>query len=187
MYYLYLIRCAGNRLYTGITTDPARRFREHRGEKPGGARFTGANPPESLEMVWTAPDRSAAQRVREQMEESSWLLEEDCTPRELMAVLGKAKLCLAMRLHTLIFAARMAVPSMGLVYDPKVDSYLKELDLPSAGEVERFDVDRACQVCDELMADYDRILARLKERSAALSAAARENEALLLELLRKKS
>ena len=63
MYYLYLIRCAGNRLYTGITTDPARRFREHRGEKPGGARFTGANPPESLEMVWTAPDRSAAQRA----------------------------------------------------------------------------------------------------------------------------
>lgn len=138
-------------------------------------------------LMQPAADRETTEQVRRAMESPSYLLDAPATPSELMAVLGQAELCVAMRLHTLIFAARMAVPTVGLVYDPKVDSYLKELDLPSAGEVERFDVDRACQVCDELMADYDRILARLKERSAALSAAARENEALLLELLRKKS
>ena len=138
-------------------------------------------------LMQPAADRETTEQVRRAMESPSYLLDVPATPSELMAVLGQAELCVAMRLHTLIFAARMAVPTVGLVYDPKVDSYLKELDLPSAGEVERFDVDRACQVCDELMADYDRILARLKERSAALSAAARENEALLLELLRKKT
>ena len=138
-------------------------------------------------LMQPAADRETTEQVRRAMESPSYLLDAPATPSELMAVLGQAELCVAMRLHTLIFAARMAVPTVGLVYDPKVDSYLKELDLPSAGEVERFDVDRACQVCDELMADYDRVLARLKERSAALSAAARENEALLLELLRKKS
>ena len=138
-------------------------------------------------LMQPAADRETTEQVRRAMESPSYLLDVPATPSELMAVLGQAELCVAMRLHTLIFAARMAVPTVGLVYDPKVDSYLKELDLPSAGEVERFDVDRACQVCDELMADYDRILARLKERSAALSAAARENETLLLELLRKKS
>lgn len=138
-------------------------------------------------LMQPAADRETTEQVRRAMESPSYLLDVPATPSELMAVLGQAELCVAMRLHTLIFAARMAVPTVGLVYDPKVDSYLKELDLPSAGEVERFDVDRACQVCDELMADYNRILARLKERSAALSAAARENEALLLELLHKKS
>ena len=128
-------------------------------------------------------DREATERVRSHMEEPACVLDTPCTPRELMGVLGQARLCLAMRLHTLIFAARMAVPAMGLVYDPKVASYLEELNLPSAGDVERFDGAEAARRADELMADYDNVLARLREKSAQLSQAAKENERLLLELL----
>lgn len=136
-----------------------------------------------LMMMQPERDRPAAGRIRQAMEEPSHLLDVSCAPRELMAVLGMAKLCLAMRLHTLIFAARMAVPCVGLVYDPKVDSYLKELDMPSAGHVERFDRGEAIACVDRLMADYDGTLARLRERSVQLAQAARENERLLLELL----
>ena len=128
-------------------------------------------------------DREATAQVRSLMKEPSYLLDAPCTPRELMAVLGRAKLCLAMRLHTLIFAARMAVPSMGLVYDPKVASYLQELDLPAAGDVEHFDGEEARRRADALMADYDAVLTRLQEKSRALAQTARENERLLLELL----
>ena len=108
------------------------------------------------------------------------------TPRELMAVLGEGRLCLAMRLHTLIFSARMAVPVLGLVYDPKVASYLKELDMPSAGDVHHFRREEAIAAADRLMADYEGSLERLRVKSAALSRAARENERLLLELLERK-
>ena len=128
-------------------------------------------------------DRSATARVQGLMEEPAHVLDVPCTPRELMGVLGQAKLCLAMRLHTLIFAARMAVPAMGLVYDPKVASYLEELDLPAAGDVEHFDGPEAVRRADRLMADYDNVLARLREKSTRLSQAARKNERLLLELL----
>jgi polysaccharide pyruvyl transferase CsaB len=134
-------------------------------------------------LMQPAKDRTTAQLVRSLMEEPSHLLDVPCTPRELMAVLGQARLCLAMRLHTLIFAARMAVPSMGLVYDPKVDSYLQELSLPAAGHVDHFDGNEAIRRADALMADYDAVLARLREKSAALTRAAGENEALLLKLL----
>ena len=128
-------------------------------------------------------DRGATAQVQALMDEPSYVLDVPCTPRELMGALGQARLCLAMRLHTLIFAARMAVPALGLVYDPKVASYLEELELPSAGDVERFDADEAIRRADELMADYDNVLSRLREKSAQLSRAAGENERLLLELL----
>ena len=128
-------------------------------------------------------DRQATAQVRARMEEPSYMLDASVTPRELMGVLGQARLCLAMRLHTLIFAARMAVPAMGLVYDPKVASYLKELDLPAAGDVETFNGDEAIRRADELMAGYNTVLARLREKSAQLTQAAGENERLLLELL----
>jgi len=112
-------------------------------------------------------------------------LEQPCAPREMMAVLGRAKLCLAMRLHTLIFAARMAVPTVGLVYDPKVESFLEELGLPSAGHVERFEVEEAIAVADKLMVGYDAVRSALEEKSSDMTRAAGENERLLLELLKK--
>ena len=138
-------------------------------------------------LMQPARDRATARQVQRYMEEPSFLLDAACTPRELMAVLGRAKLCLAMRLHTLIFAARMAVPSMGLVYDPKVESYLQELELPAAGYVDRFDGPEAIRRADTLMADYDRVLEQLREKSVALAQAARENEALLLEMLERRA
>ena len=94
-------------------------------------------------MMQPCRDRAATAQVRSAMECPSHLLDAPCTPRELMAVLGEGRLCLAMRLHTLIFSARMAVPVLGLVYDPKVASYLKELDLPAAGRVDSFDAQEA--------------------------------------------
>ena len=128
-------------------------------------------------------DREVTGQVRALMKEPAHVLDASCTPRELMGVLGRSRLCVAMRLHTLIFAARMAVPALGLVYDPKVASYLEELDLPSAGDVERFDGAEAIRRADALMADYDGVLSRLREKSAQLAQAAGENERLLLELL----
>ena len=134
-------------------------------------------------LMQPARDRATAQLVQQAMTEPSYLLDCVCTPRELMAVLGQARLCLAMRLHTLIFAGRMAVPSLGLVYDPKVESYLQELELPAAGYVDRFDAAEAILRADALMADYDQVLERLRQKSAQLAQAARQNEALLLDML----
>ncbi|WP_199154368.1 GIY-YIG nuclease family protein [Chromobacterium sp. ASV23] len=57
-WFLYVLRCESGALYTGISTDVARRFAQHAAGK--GARYTRLNPPVSIEMVVEYPDRSAA-------------------------------------------------------------------------------------------------------------------------------
>ncbi len=60
MYYTYIVRCADNSLYTGITTDIDRRLSEHSSNKLKSAKYTLARPVISLEAVWSSADRSAA-------------------------------------------------------------------------------------------------------------------------------
>ena len=63
MYYIYIIRCSDNSLYTGITTDVGRRMREH-GKKEGkGAKYTEAHVPKSLERVWQTENRQNASKL----------------------------------------------------------------------------------------------------------------------------
>lgn len=63
MYYVYILRCADGSLYTGITTDPARRFAQHTGTQSGGAKYTAAHPPMRVEAVWRAPDHTTAAQL----------------------------------------------------------------------------------------------------------------------------
>ena len=48
MWYVYILLCKGNFLYTGITKDVARRFKEHQNKS---TRFTSYNSP--LKIVYT--------------------------------------------------------------------------------------------------------------------------------------
>lgn len=61
-YYVYLLECRGGRLYTGITTDVARRLADHRGGTRG-AKFTRAYPPVKLLAVRQTANRSEALRL----------------------------------------------------------------------------------------------------------------------------
>ncbi|KKU50971.1 MAG: hypothetical protein A3A28_00070 [Candidatus Sungbacteria bacterium RIFCSPLOWO2_01_FULL_47_32] len=60
MYYLYIIRCKDKSLYTGITTDPVRRFKEHR--EGAGARYTRSHAPERIVYVERFWRRGSAQK-----------------------------------------------------------------------------------------------------------------------------
>lgn len=64
-YYVYIIECKNKSLYTGITTDLRRRFREHKSGK--GGHYTSANPPVKLRYREKHPDRSSASKREAQI------------------------------------------------------------------------------------------------------------------------
>jgi putative endonuclease len=58
MYYVYIIRCVDNSLYTGITNHLTRRLLMH--NRGVGARYTRGRLPVALVYAETCPDRSHA-------------------------------------------------------------------------------------------------------------------------------
>jgi len=56
---VYMVRCNDNSLYTGITTDIARRLRQHN-NGPGGARYTRSRRPVTMVYWESAASRSTA-------------------------------------------------------------------------------------------------------------------------------
>lgn len=48
--------------------------------------------------------------------------------KEILGIVGEMDMLIGMRLHSLIFAARMNVPMVGIVYDFKVNEFLKMIE-----------------------------------------------------------
>ena len=63
---VYMLHCADNTLYTGVTTDIDRRIREHNGS-PRGARYTRHRRPVTLAWLEHADSRSEACRRERQV------------------------------------------------------------------------------------------------------------------------
>jgi len=62
-WYAYLVRCKDGSLYTGVSTDPKRRLRQHNGELARGAKALRGKRPVVLVYVSVAMmSQSAAQQ-----------------------------------------------------------------------------------------------------------------------------
>lgn len=60
-WFVYMVKCSDNSLYTGITTEIERRVNEHNNSKKG-AKYTRTRRPVELVYTETCEDRSSACR-----------------------------------------------------------------------------------------------------------------------------
>ena len=54
MYFVYMLRCRGGSLYTGIAADMEKRLRQHASGGAACAKYTRAHPPEALAALYQA-------------------------------------------------------------------------------------------------------------------------------------
>ena len=62
MYYVYMLRCEDNSIYTGITTNVEQRMKEHF-TKINGAKYTHSHIAKKLEAVWQTENRAFASKM----------------------------------------------------------------------------------------------------------------------------
>ena len=63
MYYVYMLRCEDNSIYTGITVDVERRIKEHFNKNKKCAKYTSSHQAKKLEAVWETENKSLASKL----------------------------------------------------------------------------------------------------------------------------
>ena len=124
--------------------------------------------------------------IADAMTQPAYILRQKWPPETLLGVTGLMELVVSMRLHALIYAAVQNVPMLGIVYDPKIQFYLKALDMPCAGDVreDALDVERMKAQADALMREREACVNALREKADGLRAKGYENDTLLGVLMR---
>ena len=128
-------------------------------------------------------DKDISECVMSMMKNKAYILDKNYSPKEIMGMIGKMDLILSMRLHTLIFATKQRVPIVGFAYDPKINSYLKLLGMPSGGNVSNIDVERTLDEIEEVLSNREKYVAGLNVKALMLEEKARLNEKYLEQLL----
>lgn len=133
-----------------------------------------------------AGDAAASTEVIRACASSPMLLPESPLPKAA-AILRGARVVIGMRLHSLVLAARYAVPFLPIAYDPKVSSLCDDLEYPLAplwSTGDRRPADAAIDVLvDRLVGEREALAAHLEQRRDAVAAAAERNFDALGELL----
>ena len=69
MYYVYMLRCEDNSIYTGITTDVKRRMEEHFSKDKKCAKYTMSHNAKKLERVWETENKVLASKLEYRIKE----------------------------------------------------------------------------------------------------------------------
>lgn len=118
-------------------------------------------------------------------EDDCYVLREKYNVEEIMGVINKLEIIVAMRLHSLIYAATQEVPMIGLSYDPKIDGILKSLGMEHILNVEDFTYEQLVRVLDIVWESRSDLREHLKMQDMELKNKALSNVTMALELLEK--
>lgn len=67
MYYTYMLRCADNSIYTGMTNNLDKRINEHLSKDKNSAKYTKSHNAIKLEAAWKSKDKSLACKLEYQI------------------------------------------------------------------------------------------------------------------------
>ena len=70
MYYIYMIRCENDSIYTGITNNIEKRMEEHFGKDKKCAKYTKSHTVKDIEIVWKTDTKSNAAKLEYHIKKS---------------------------------------------------------------------------------------------------------------------
>lgn len=130
-------------------------------------------------------DLIVAFEILKRMKHKAHIIEHRYNEKKLISFLGEMDMLLSMRLHGLIYGALKLVPIIGFNYDPKVEYYAKELDIPFVEDMRHIHVDKIMAMIKEIEDNRDAIISKMKIRVDELKLEAKRNRDYLNDLMKR--
>lgn len=167
--------------------------RELRGIAEGLRMLCGKQPVHLRFLPFHFPgDEKASQEIIQQLGDIASggskisVCREAVHPRQMLAEVGRCDLVIGMRLHSLIYAANRLVPLIGISYDPKIDHFLKRLDISPVGTSSSLDPAKLASEMSRLLSDPQGWKDQAKPRVDGLKREAQEPARHIIDFLSSK-
>lgn len=105
--------------------------------------------------------------------------------RQLMGIFKKLKLILAMRLHSIIYAAVSNLPIVGLIYDPKVTAMIEQLEIKEYIDVKNFKEEELLEKVKSTLENLEERKKNLYKNTEKMKEKSKENIEIAIKLLDK--
>lgn len=128
-------------------------------------------------------DVGVCEAVAERLDGRAGCLRKKHLSEETLSIIGCMDVLVGVRLHSLIYAAVMGVPMIGVSYDPKVDSFLSSIGRPCGLTVENFTLAGFQRAFQETIDRREEIRAATARRLAGLISKLDQNEELIREIM----
>ncbi len=128
-------------------------------------------------------DQIASREIASLMEEPHVIIGEQLNVPQMIALTANLDLLIGMRLHALIFAAVGGVPPLGIVYDPKVERFLRRVGMVPAGTPEQIRAEDLTQRAEAYISGREQLAAQMSRRVEELRAAADRPAEIVREIL----
>ncbi|MGM0437091.1 MAG: polysaccharide pyruvyl transferase CsaB [Bacillota bacterium] len=128
-------------------------------------------------------DLEVCQKLKDEMKRPAAIFKRQLEPAAMISFFQTFDFFLGVRLHSLIFAAINEVPFVGISYDPKVDSLLKELNLETSLTTENCNYKDLKKVIDKFWNKRDEISSELGVKMKNYRKKAEKNAERVLNLI----
>ncbi len=112
-------------------------------------------------------------------------VDKDLDVETIMGIVARSEAVFAVRLHMLLFGAVMGVPVLGVNYDPKVKSNIKELGIGECLEIDELTTEAGLRKADKFFGDIESIKEKMPPKIEERRKLAIQNANAASELMRK--
>lgn len=131
-------------------------------------------------------DYSVCRAIAGELDGQAGCLTRKYLSEETLSIIGCMDVLVGVRLHSLIYAAVMGVPMIGISYDPKVDSFLASIDRPTLCRVEEFTLEKFQEAFRDTMSHREAIRETTEARLDSLIEKLDQNEELIRGIMERK-